>query len=224
MISSRLGTSSSAKNVMPVRLCPGRAKLSTTLPITGSPLKVNRTGTSTRASIMARADSPPCATTTSGLRSTILGAASFRVAAEPSPHHVSIVRLRPSTQPSSRMPRRKASRLEEFDDARSLETQATRAWVRGCAKARVASQGETATIRLAARRSIAVLWQVKSASLRGCPQVFQRKRDAGRAHGAAFARRYARAAPLSAARRASFVQAVSISPCSVATSSSGRPR
>ena len=94
--SSRLPTSASVNRLMPVRLPPGWAKLSMSLPSTGSALTLNTVGPPTPARIKAPSARPPAATTTSGAERMISGASFSTVVPAPSPHQVSSIRLLPS--------------------------------------------------------------------------------------------------------------------------------
>ena len=131
----RLPTSASAKRLMPVMLPPGRAKLSMSPASTGSALMLNTIGAVTRAWRRANKASPPAATITAGCERTMSPAIRAIRSPEPSPHHDSIARLRRSTQSSSRMPLRKAARFGDGEFLWSVETQATRSILAGCAAA-----------------------------------------------------------------------------------------
>src|SRR5262249_13482921 len=99
--SSRLPARSGAWTDSPVMLPPGRARLATRPPPTGSPAAANTIGI-TDVACLAASTAPPRVTITSTLSPTNSVAISAKRSGCPSAQRYSIATVRPSIQPSSR--------------------------------------------------------------------------------------------------------------------------
>src|SRR5262245_27760861 len=159
--SRRLPSSSWTRLAIPVTLPPGRPRLLTRPPATGSAAEDMTMGSSLLARWAARTATPLRATITSTLRRTSSAASSPSRSAWPSAYRYSRMIVEPGVHPSSRRPRSKGSRWTAGDSAElpglRIPTRGTRAgWPRACRGKAAAVARPTTTARRPIPRALLI--------------------------------------------------------------------